>query len=205
MRVCPSAVIVLTAALAWGQCALAGELTEAVRQRQSKIDALLARWPAELPTEGRKELAALLTEMIDFSAMAKAALSNEWEHRGDAERRQYVAAFERLVRASLVRRTDVYRVLDLRFSEETIRGSSGRVKTIVRSKKAETEIVYVFGQRDGSWRLVDLEMDGVSTTSNYRAQFTRILAKNDFQGLLDRLLKRAAALEAEAARAEGDS
>jgi ABC-type transporter MlaC component len=47
------------------------------------------------------------------------------------------------------------------------------------------------------WRVSDYSIDGVSTARNYRRQFTRLLETKGWNGLIERINKRAAEIEAE--------
>src|SRR6185503_13595363 len=92
--------------LAVASHAEAGPLADAMRERQKRIDTLLAPFPGDVPRATRLQLQQTLVEAFDIPAMAQAALGREWEPRGPAERDQYASAFERLLRAYLVRRVD---------------------------------------------------------------------------------------------------
>ncbi|HLA76888.1 MAG TPA: ABC transporter substrate-binding protein [Vicinamibacteria bacterium] len=180
-----------------GRPLAAGPLVEALKARQSKLDAILARHPGELPPAEKDKLGRILTETLDFREMGKAALGAEWDRRSDAERTHYLKAFEDLLRASLLRKPDIYRVNDVQYGPEKLEAGAGRVLTTVRSKDATTEVEYEFLGSAGQWRIVDYKLDGVSTVRNYRSQFAKILAKSGWAGLLDRLRKRASEIAAE--------
>ena len=52
----------------------AGPLTELLRERQSRIDAVLTHYPTELSAQGKSELRAVLSGAIDFTEMARRSL-----------------------------------------------------------------------------------------------------------------------------------
>ncbi len=175
----------------------AGPLVDTLKARQAKLDAILAKHPGELPPAEKDKLGLILTETLDFREMGKSALGVEWDKRGENERAEYVRVFEGFVRASLLRKPDIYRVVGVTYGPEKLEGGVGRVLTTVRSKDATTEVEYEFLGASGKWRIVDYKIDGVSTVRNYRSQFAKILAKNGWPGLLDRLKKRTAATSSE--------
>ncbi len=176
--------------------ATAGPLTDVLKARQARLDALLARIQGEPSQSEREQLGRILTETIDFAEMGKECVGTEWAPRSEAERAEYVAVFETFLRASLLRKPDVYRYVRLEYGPEAIEGGSGKVTSTVRTKDATTEVAYTFRQVGGRWRMVDYALDGVSTVRNYRSQFTRIREKSGWSGLLDRLRKRTAELNA---------
>lgn len=175
--------------------ARAGELLEALKGRQARIDQILKRNPGELSPAEKAGLEDALAGAIDFQEMARSALA-EWDARSPAERDEYVKAFEDLIRKSLMRRVDIYRIEGVTYGAERVEAGRGRVDTVVRSRSATTEVRWDF-VRSGKagWRISDYAIDGVSTARNYRTQFARILARSGWPGLLDRIRKRAREIE----------
>lgn len=174
----------------------AGPLRDLLHKRQADVFAILSL-ASELQPPEKRRLEEALAGTIDFTEMARAALGTEWEHRGPAERAEYVATFESLIRASLVRRVDIYRIDSVEYAPEQVAGDRGRVDTVVRSKDATTEVRWDFVRTPEGWRIADYAIDGVSTVRNYRAQFARILARSGWPGLLERIRTRAAAIRKE--------
>lgn len=176
--------------------ASAGSLVETLKARQARIDSILSAHPEKLDAAARERLEEALSGAIDFGAMARAALA-DWEGRSAAERTEYASAFERLIRRSLMRRVDIYRIESVSYGAEAVQGDSGRVETVVRAKEATTEVVWQFVRTGTGWRVSDYSIDGVSTVRNYRRQFTRLIETRGWKGLIERIAKRAAELEAE--------
>jgi ABC-type transporter MlaC component len=175
----------------------AGPLVDLLKARQQHVDALLKANPGELSPAQKKELEDALTGALDFHEMARAALGAEWDKRSPAEQKTFADAFEALLRASLLRRTNIYRVDSIEYGEEKVQGTSGTVHTTVRLKDATTDVDYTFGKAGGEWRIVDYALDGVSTVRNYRSQLAKILAKDGFSALVDRLHRRATTIRSE--------
>jgi ABC-type transporter MlaC component len=174
----------------------AGPLTEMLKARQAKLDAVLARYPAELPASAKEELQHALGEVLDFEEMASGALGEEWNRRSEAERKEFAAAFAALLRANSIRSAEQYRVDSVEYLAETIVGAGGTVKTSVRARHTTTAIEYRFRVVQGSWWVVDYSVDGVWAVRSYRSQFARILEKVGWPGLLQRIEKRTAELQA---------
>ena len=72
-------------------------------------------------------------------------------------------------------------------SEKTV-----EVQTTIVTKKADIPIFYRVILKGGEWRVYDVIIEGVSLVSNYRSQFSQILANKSPEGLLDTLRKKAA-------------
>ena len=144
----------------------------------------------------RETLEDALAGAIDFAAMARTALA-DWESRSAADRAAYAGAFEKLIRRSLMRRVDVYRIQGVDYASEAIRGDQGTVDTVVRAKEATTEVIWQFVRTPRGWRVSDYSIDGVSTVRNYRRQFARLLETRGWNGLIERINARAAEIERE--------
>lgn len=168
----------------------AGPLTEVLKGRQARIDGLLSKYPEELPPAARTEVGKAIAELIYFPEMGRASLGAEWDKHSEVERKDYLVAFEELVRANILRRVDIYRTESIDYQDETVDGGKGSAKTMVKSKSATTEVVYAMHLVDGKWRIVDYSIDGVSAVRNYKSQFAKIIEKKGWAGLVDRLKKR---------------
>jgi phospholipid transport system substrate-binding protein len=176
--------------------ASSGPLADALKARQARIDSILSAHPGKLAGPARETLEDALAGAIDFAAMARAALA-DWESRSAAERAEYTGAFEKLIRRSLMRKVDIYRIKGVDYTAEAIESDHGRVDTVVRAKDVTTEVTWEFVRTSKGWRVSDYSIDGVSTARNYRRQFTRLLETKGWNGLLERINKRAAEIEAE--------
>jgi phospholipid transport system substrate-binding protein len=195
-----SIVLVLASILAAGPAdASSGPLVDALKARQARIESILHAHQGELGGPAREALEDALAGGIDFGAMAQAALS-AWESRSAAERAQYAGAFEKLIRRSLMRRVDVYRIQGVDYASEAVQGDQGTVDTVVRAKEATTEVTWQFVRTPRGWRVSDYSIDGVSTVRNYRRQFARLLETRGWNGLIERINARAAEIGAEIER-----
>jgi phospholipid transport system substrate-binding protein len=173
-----------------------GPLVDALKARQARIDSVLSAHPGKLAAPARQTLEEALAGAIDFDEMARGALA-AWADRSAPERAAYAAAFQKLIRRSLMRRVDIYRIQGVDYASEAIQGDQGTVDTVVRAKEATTEVIWRFVRTPSGWRVSDYSIDGVSTVRNYRRQFARLLETKGWSGLLERINARAAEIEAE--------
>jgi len=190
------AALLITALAAGPAAASGGPLVDALKTRQARIDSILHAHPGKLDAATRGTLEVALAGAIDFGAMGRAALQ-DWDARSPAERADYSVAFEKLIRRSLMRRVNVYRIDGVDYGTEGIQGDHGRVDTVVRAREATTEVAWEFARTPQGWRVCDYSIDGVSTVRNYRRQFAKLLETKGWQGLLERINARAAAIGSE--------
>ena len=62
--------------------------------------------------------------------------------------------------------------------------------TVVHEKEGEVDIDFSLKQTETGWQVVDVILDGVSMRNNLRSQFYKILKKNDFKELIQRMEKK---------------
>ena len=62
--------------------------------------------------------------------------------------------------------------------------------TVVHEKEGEVDIDFRMKPTEADWQVVDVILDGVSMRNNLRSQFYKILKKNDFKGLIQRMEKK---------------
>jgi phospholipid transport system substrate-binding protein len=64
---------------------------------------------------------------------------------------------------------------------------------VVTNRRGETPLDYRLHLRDGRWKVYDVLIDHVSFVSTYRSEFERILRKESYAALIERLRKQSAA------------
>lgn len=102
-----------------------------------------------------------------------------------------MAEFQRLFHDFFVR-TYTQRLLlfdapDFAYGAETITGDDARVGTEVVTPNDRFAVDYTLRRSATGWRATDIVVEGVSLAQNFRAQFDAAVAKDSFQGLLERL------------------
>src|SRR6267378_2495586 len=62
-------------------------------------------------------------------------------------------------------------------------------RVVIALQKTETPLEYRLHLKDGRWKVYDILIDNVSFVSTYRSEFSRILQRESYAVLLDRLRK----------------
>jgi phospholipid transport system substrate-binding protein len=138
--------------------------------------------------EGRyKTLEPALAGSYDFAEMARVATGRYWRGFTDDQKQQTIAAFHDLSIATYAARfgglgVERFEILD----EEPAPAGSVRVNNQIVPTIGETiRIDYLLRQRGGQWRIIDVYLkSSVSELAVRRAEFTDILAKSGFDGLI---------------------
>lgn len=143
-----------------------------------------------------EQLNQLIGGLLDYESVSRQALGDTWDERSEQERERFVSLLRQLVERSYqqnLERTLDYRV---RYVSEDRRGDAVLVHTTARSREnrraPEVSIDYRMKQEGDGWVVVDVITDGVSMVRNYRNQFTRIIRRDGWDGLISRMESRLA-------------
>jgi phospholipid transport system substrate-binding protein len=151
--------------------------------------------------EGRYEkLEPALVEAYDFAAMTRVTTGRYWRDFTDDQKKQAIAAFRDLSIATYAARFDGsgserFQIL----GEEPAPAGHLRVNNqAVPASGEPIRIDYLLRQDDGEWRIIDVYLkSSVSELAVRRDEFSKILAKSGFDGLIADLKAKAAKLRSQ--------
>lgn len=167
--------------------ALAGGATDTVKSKQTALFDLLK----QSTPDSDKKVAGLFDEMLDYGALAEASLGSEWAARTDAEKAQFSDLLKQLVRKGYERNLKKILNYDVSYVSEDAAGGAPMVKTRAKSKtnarEEPIEIVFKMVQKGSAWKVQDIVTEGVSLVSSYRSQFTKVVKKDGFPVLIQKM------------------
>ena len=166
--------------------AFAGAATDVVKTKQTALFSLIKQGTPD----SDKKIAALFDEMLDYPALAEASLGTEWAPRTDAEKAQFSDLLKQLVRKAYDRNLKKIVDANLDYVGEDAADGATMVKTKAKAKDAReepVEIVFKMANKGGTWRVQDIVTEGVSLVSSYRSQFTKIVKKDGFPALIQKM------------------
>lgn len=171
-----------------------------VRAVNDAIVALLRQKP-EPGSAAEKQVTAEISKAVggflDVGALGQSALADHWGKLSRAQQAEFSKLLASLVENSYVRALRANLDYEVKYQGETMRGADRVVTTevtAVRNGRPQTiGIEYVLRPSGETLRAVDVITDGVGIVENYRAQFNKIIAKEGFDGLLERMRKKQAA------------
>jgi phospholipid transport system substrate-binding protein len=189
--------------LAWMRVAPAGAAPAASPREivQSAVDrVILAMERAEMESSAtaqrqafqqrRLEIRRTAAELFDFDEIARRALSRHWTARSPEEQAEFVRLFTELLERSYIGRIESYAGEKIVYTGESVDGAFAIVRSkVVTSRRGETPLDYRLHLRDGRWKVYDVLIDHVSFVATYRSEFSRILQKESYPALLERLRK----------------
>lgn len=138
----------------------------------------------------RLEIRRIAADLFDFEEVARRALSRHWAARTAAERVEFVGLFTDLLERSYIGRIEAYAGERIVYVGEAVDGPYATVRSRVMVRRnVDTPLDYRLHLRDGRWKVYDLLIDHVSFVATYRSEFARILQREPYAALVERLRK----------------
>ena len=167
--------------------------TDAVRTTFEKVVHVVKDQDLKQPGREQERLNRLeqaIGERISYRELAKRSLGAKWKELSEKERQEFVGLFAHLLRDVYANRIFQYTDEQVEYLNERLDGDYAEVKTNLRGSKGDVPVSYRLINQSGVWRVYDVVVDGVSTVSNYRGQFTKILQTSSYETLLESLRKK---------------
>jgi ABC-type transporter MlaC component len=183
----------------------AGSASAAVQAAQERVRKDLNAWfKAEGPSrsKAREHARAAVGELIDFDALAKSTLGKKWDQLSPKDRARYTDALRGAMEANYLAKMRQGKTAEVEkvkseVIEEKKQGGRTLVKTRVTSGQESAAIDYLMEKEKKGWRAVDVFTEGVSLAETYRDSVARLMAKKNFDAVVNALEKKRKALEAE--------
>ena len=171
-----------------------GPATEAVRQTIDQVLAILKDPELKGPdraAERRAKLESVIGQRFDYEEMGKRTLAAHWKKLDSSQQGEFVALFQSFLSNSYAGNIDGYSGQKVEYVKERHKGNFAEVQTKVVSSKGELPLDYRLMNKNGSYRVYDVVIDGVSLVKNYRGQFARIIKTSSYDGLIEKLRTKA--------------
>ena len=136
----------------------------------------------------RAKMKSLIFPKFNFLEMGKRSLgSKRWKERSPEERKIFIDLFGKLLENSYANKLESYHDEKINYVDEIVKGKYAMVKTEVIRKNGTVNVDYKLIRGGGEWRVYDIVVEGVSMIKNYRSQFARIIHKDSFDTLMEKL------------------
>jgi phospholipid transport system substrate-binding protein len=187
--------IILLLCLIFPSSASAGVPLETVRGHADKVIDVL-RDPSLKPESAKKlkenKLRAISREMFDFTELSKRTLAQNWSKFNPEQQKEFVELYTSLLENAYANKIMSFKDEKIVFSKEVaLTEKTVEVRSTVLRRNEEIPIYYRVVLKEGSWRVYDVVIEGVSLINNYRSQFREILSNKPPESLLETLRKKA--------------
>jgi phospholipid transport system substrate-binding protein len=200
VRACLAGICVLSliAALAPRIALAASSPEETVRSFYEALQGAMKNG-ATLGVRGRYEqLTPAIQRNFDLDYMTHLAIGAAWNKLTEEQRKQASEAFARYITATYADNFASYSGEKFVVTGRETTSYGTIVKSqIVKSSGEPVIMNYLMRQNDGDWRIADIYLTGtISQLATLRSQFSSVLARGGFPGLITLLNSKAQALTA---------
>ena len=150
----------------------------------------------------RVALRKTIAERFNYRQMVMRSLAKNWDARSDQERQEFIALFKSLLENSYANKLEAYKDEEINYLDEMIKGKYALVKTEVVRKSSTIGVDYKLIQENGNWQVYDFVIEGVSMIRNYRSQFTKIIRRDSYEVLVQKLTDKINELEQDSKTSE---
>ena len=144
-----------------------------------------------IKVERREKLRALINPRFNFNEMSRRALGPNWNEITPQEQQEFTEVFSDLLARTYLSKIETVKKGMVSVVSESVELPKALVKTTVVSKGDTFPIDYKLIFEDGRWQVYDVVVENIGLVANYRNEFSGIMRKDKFSGLLARLKQKA--------------
>ena len=163
--------------------------SELLRKKWQDVVSILHNKDIEKQVK-EKKISKIVTPIFEFPLMAKLSLGRKHWPKLDAEQREkFTQLFSERLKRSYWNKIALYKDEKLLFKPTEKKKSTYYIPTELIYKDKKVAILYKLRKVEKSWKIYDVEIQGVSVLLTYRSQFDEILSHGTVKELLSRLEK----------------
>ena len=143
--------------------------------------------------ERSAQIRQIVREMFDFDEISRRALARHWQGLQREQQAEFVVLFRDILEHAYLTQVETASGSEkIAFIDESVQNGSATVRSkVVTRQGTEIPLDYRLHVRDGSWRIYDVAVQGVSFIASYRTQFDRVIRAESYSSLRERLQKKA--------------
>ena len=154
-----------------------------------------------IPKKAQAErLVGVVRERFDFREMSKRVLGQQWRKLDAQEQTRFEELFTDLLQYAYVGRIEEYSGQKVEFVQQRIRANRAEVQTLLVDKDKSIPVSYIMLLQGQDWMAYDIVVEGVSLVRNYMEQFSEILRKEGYPGLVKQIEEKIVQFEQETKR-----
>jgi len=158
----------------------------------SKLEAALSVLQSKDMSEEdkKKHVLEIVEPVFDYKLMAKLTLGRKyWPDLSEKKQERFTDLFVERLKASYLDKLSLYTDEKVAYDAPVQEGQKVQIPTKVISKTNNISMLYKLYKSRDSFKIYDIEIEGVSLISTYRSQFHEILSKGSVDELLLKLEK----------------
>lgn len=145
--------------------------------------------PAGEKAAQKEKLWEIIRKVFDFEGITERAVGRNWKLFSPEQKRAFTDVFTQLLGNSYLDKIQGgFNNEKVEFlSQELLSDAKARVKTKIVREVDAIPVEYSMRPDGGTWRIYDVNIEGVSLVQNYRSQFDQILSKDSPDVLIERV------------------
>lgn len=143
----------------------------------------------------RQKLRETIGKRFNYNQMVIRSLAQDWNNRTPKEQEEFEGLFKKLLENSYASKIESYSDEKISYTGEIVKGKYALVKTEIVRRDGTIEVNYKMIQDKGEWKVYDFLIEGVSMIRNYRSQFSKIIRKESYDALVQKLSTKIAEIE----------
>ncbi|MBI5557859.1 MAG: ABC transporter substrate-binding protein [Deltaproteobacteria bacterium] len=172
-------------------CESSGEALEQLRGAVERIvDILRRNEPGEQWVDKKEEIAKIVKSRFDAEELAQRVLARNWRERTAEEKKEFISLFSEILETTYINRLKSYSDEEVVFVKQIVKGNNAVVYSEIIKNQQEIPIDYRLQNNNGNWLIYDISIEGVSLVQNYRQQFDQILNRENYAGLVLKMLEK---------------
>jgi len=163
-----------------------------VQETVDRIIAVVERLPGKEQTkERRADIRKVIDPRFDFRQMAISSLGPSWNTITPEEQTKFTDVFSELLAKTYLARIENVRKGMVKVTGETTENPRSIVRTNVNHEGEIFPINYkLMLTPDAGWRVYDVVIENIGLVANYRNEFSAIIRRDGFPGLMERLINK---------------
>ena len=140
-------------------------------------------------TERRGRIENIAFEVFDFKTMGKLVLARNWKKLDAEQRKEFIQEFKRHLSRNYGSRLDRYQQTDVAIAATRVepRDDVTVESKVVGGQFDGIEMNYRLRAREGTWKVIDVVIEGVSLIANFRSQFKEVMSSGGPEALLEQM------------------
>ncbi len=132
----------------------------------------------------------IISPVFDFALMGKLALGRDnWPKLNAEQRKEFTSLFVQRLKMSYREKIMLYENQQAEFQPAVPDKQKFNVPMVLTNGDKKTTLLYKLSKADKSWKIYDVEIEGVSILLTYKSQFDDILRRGTVDDLLSQLKK----------------
>jgi phospholipid transport system substrate-binding protein len=141
-------------------------------------------------TVRREKLRTLINPKFNFAEMSKRSLGPNWNEITPEEQKEFTLVFSELLARTYLSKIETVKPGMVKVESEQVEAPRAVVKTTVTSKGDTFPIDYKMSLSNNAWQVYDVVIENIGLVANYRNEFSGVIRKEKFDGLMTKLRKK---------------